>query len=92
MPFVKRDFLTAHLRARAIFQHYDGVLGVGRGHKISAGLPAAENAIVVFVDEKVPPDRVLHGQLIPAHFQGFPVDVRVPVLSIPQGQRPPERG
>ena len=78
---------AAHARAQAEFRPFRTVIGVGIGPKVVRGRVIADNAIVVLVDKKLPAKNVPKGELIPPVFEGFPTDVRVPVLQAP----PPKR-
>lgn len=72
------------LRARRAFLPFDEVVGVGYGPKLKDGKIVAHQAIIVFVDRKLPASKVRKGQSIPETFDGLPTDVRVPDL-VPGG-------
>lgn len=69
-------------RAREQFVRFASVLGVGVGPKLSGGQVVAAEAIVVLVDRKLQARQVARGELIPPVFEGFPTDVREPVLHV----------
>ena len=73
---------AAHGRARAAFLAFSDVLGVAVGPKGTAGRVTAPEAIVVLVARKLPRREVPRGELIPPVFDGFPTDVREPVLNV----------
>jgi hypothetical protein len=76
------------LRARRAFLPFHGVVGVGWGPKLAHGKVVAENAIVVYVERKLPAGEIREGQHVPAAFEGHPTDVRVPRLTPdPKGPR-----
>ena len=62
-------------KARKEFLHYEGVLGVGYGMKYVKEKESDVQAIVVFVEKKLPPDKVRKGELIPKMFSEFATDV-----------------
>ena len=68
--------------ARERFLAFSTVLGVGVGPKLSRGRVTAGDAIVVLVGRKLPQREVPQGELIPPTFDGFPTDVREPVLTV----------
>jgi len=72
----------AYLNAKEKFIQYDGILGVGYGTKITRGKAINNESIIVFVENKLPAKNVKKEQLIPATFEGFPVDVRIPKLNM----------
>lgn len=51
------------------------VLGVGIGHKIRGGEDTGELALNVFVSQKLPPDLLRPGQIVPPQIQEFKTDV-----------------
>ena len=52
-----------------------GVNGVGLGGRERAGRPTGQLVLKVFVDEKLPPDAVPEGGLVPEEVEGLPTDV-----------------
>ena len=67
-----------YLKVRDKFLESDGVLGVGFGGIERDGKYTGELGIVVLVDQKLPPDKVSKGQLLPKAASGVRVDVREP--------------
>ena len=67
--------------ARKRFLPFDGVVGVGWGAKLKEGKVVERQAIVVFVERKLPGAEIRDGQFIPAEFGGVATDVRVPQLT-----------
>ena len=53
-----------------------GVVGVDINEKVSNGRPTGELAIVVYVTQKKPKDKLKAGELIPARIDGIPTDVK----------------
>lgn len=84
---MNHEIYAARFRAREAFMRYAGVLGVGVGSKLTGGEVTAGDSIVVLVDRKLPARQVPRGEQIPPVFDGFPTDVRQPVLTVPP-QRP----
>lgn len=72
----------AFIKAKERFLPYDNVIGIGIGPKLRKGYLISSKAIVVLVTKKLPPDEVPKNQLIPQFFEGYPVDVHVPKLTI----------
>lgn len=81
---VNRSLQDAFTRGRAVFLQYDGVVGVGHGPKLKgrSRRVVSPESIIVLVERKLPPSEVPEGQLVPPNFEGFPTDVREPVLSV----------
>lgn len=88
---MNQELYAARSRARELFIRFGTVLGVGVGPKVAGGQVTAREAIVVLVGRKLPARRVPRGELIPLVFEGFPTDVREPVLTV-QPQRRAEKG
>jgi hypothetical protein len=88
---VNQELNAARSRARELFTRFGTVLGVGVGPKLTGGRVVASNAIVVLVGRKLPARQVPRGEVIPPVFEGFPTDVREPVLTV-QSPRRPEKG
>ena len=69
-----REVKAAHLSA---LMDKANVVGVGIGLRKRGGKLTDEPAIVVSVDEKLPPGEVSAEDEIPAELDGVPVDVQV---------------
>ena len=69
-------------KARKKFLPYNGVIGVGLGPKLRKGKVVSLDAIIVLVTKKLSMDEVPEDEQIPQFFEGFPVDVHVPRLTI----------
>lgn len=54
---------------------YPNVVGVGLGHKTTAGMRTKEPCLVVFVTEKLPLDQIPSAYRIPKRVAGLPTDV-----------------
>jgi hypothetical protein len=78
------------LRAWRAFLPFHGVVGVGWGPKLKRGKVMAQNAVIVFVERKLPAGKVREGQHVPPEFEGYPTDVRVPRL-VPDPKGPRDR-
>lgn len=76
----KAKWYAVAARAREKFLGLDGVLGVGPGVKFRKGKLLDQRAIVVLVERKLSEDSLDKAQLIPPSFEGFPTDVREPIL------------
>jgi hypothetical protein len=68
------------LRARRAFLAFHGVVGVGWGPKVTRDKVITQNAIIVFVERKLPATEIRDGEHIPPTFESYPTDVRVPRL------------
>lgn len=76
------------LRARRALLPFHGVVGVGWGPKLAGGKIVTYNAIIVFVERKLPAAEIRSGEQIAPSFEGYPTDVRVPRLTPdPKGPR-----
>ncbi|MCS7178093.1 MAG: hypothetical protein RML46_03020 [Anaerolineae bacterium] len=53
------------------------VVGVGIGLRQRGGQYTGELALIVSVTQKVPPEELAPGDLIPKEIEGIPVDVQV---------------
>ncbi len=51
------------------------VVGVGIGHKVTAGRATGPLCLVVMVTEKVPPEQLSSQDRVPAEIEGIPTDV-----------------
>jgi hypothetical protein len=51
------------------------VVAVGVGYRTRAGQPTSEVCIVVSVTQKIPTDRLQHGDVLPQMLEDVPVDV-----------------
>jgi hypothetical protein len=87
-----REIDTVWHVARRSFLRFDGVVGVGWGPKLREGKVIEQQALVVFVERKVPAREVPEGQFIPAEFRGVPTDVRVPQLTPARTEGAPTEG
>jgi hypothetical protein len=81
---------SAWLRARRAFLPFHGVVGVGWGPKVTRGRVVTQNAIIVFVERKLPAAQIRNGEHVPLAFEGYPTDVRVPRL-VPDATGPRDR-
>jgi len=70
-------------RIRAVKSAYESrlldmahVIGVGIGFRTRAGEPTTEPAIIVSVTDKLPPEQLRAGEMIPSELEGIPVDVQ----------------
>jgi len=70
-------FKAAVKRARAAFQAFDGVLGVGFGLREKGEQFEDDIAITVYVREKKSEDALAPAERIPPVFEDYPTDVRV---------------
>ena len=61
--------------AHKVFISYEGVLGIGYGTKRIKGKDTKTTAVVVFVEKKLPKEKVKKGELIPKTFASLPTDV-----------------
>jgi len=77
---------AAFIKAMVRFLPYDGVIGVGFGPKLKKGKIMRSDAIVVLVTKKLKEEEVPKDQQIPQFYEGFPVDVQVPTLTITKPQ------
>lgn len=75
------------LRARRAFLRFHGVVGVGWGPKLARGKVVEQNAVIVFVERKLPATEIRDGEQIPPLFERHPTDVRVPRL-MPDPEHP----
>jgi hypothetical protein len=73
-------FRRAYLQARRKYLNYGGILGVGYGPRVAGGKVTDELAIVVLVRKKKPASELSREELLPSNIDGFPVDVRQPVV------------
>lgn len=80
---MNHELFASQRRAWDRFLRFSTVLGVGVGPKVAGGRVTTREAIVVLVGKKLPRKDVPNGELIPPAFEGFPTDVREPVLMIP---------
>jgi hypothetical protein len=78
-------FAEAVARARVRFSNSPGVVHVAMGVKQRQGAFGGDIAIVVFVAEKLPLDRIAEAARIPAEFEGYPTDVRTVPRTVPGG-------
>ena len=69
---------NAYLKAKEAFTPLKGVIGVGYGPKFVKGKLVSDDAIIVFVEKKLPNEELLANQKVPDMFEGFPTDVREP--------------
>lgn len=53
-----------------------GVVGVDIAEKVSDGEPTGDLAIIVWVEEKLPPDELEEDELVPREVDGVPTDVQ----------------
>lgn len=70
-------------RIRAVKSAYESrllgmanVVGVGIGFRMKGGELTGEPAIIVSVSDKLPPEQLRSGEVIPAELEGVPVDVQ----------------
>lgn len=56
-------------------QKYDGLTAVGEGFKVQNGQTTNLPAIIIYVEEKKPPEQLLDGQLLPKALLGEATDV-----------------
>jgi hypothetical protein len=68
---------AAEIRARyeAELLRYPNVVAVGEGIQTKRGKPTGRSCIVVFVERKLPPDKLGEDELLPEELEGIPVDV-----------------
>ena len=79
---MNHELFASQRRAWDKFLRFSTVLGVGVGPKVTRRQVTAREAIIVLVGKKVPRKDVPKGELVPPVFEGFPTDVREPVLMI----------
>jgi hypothetical protein len=79
---MNHELLEAQRKARDKFLRFSTVIGVGVGPKVAGGQVTSRDAIVVLVTKKLPRKDVPKGELVPRMFDGYPTDVREPVLQI----------
>lgn len=70
-----RIYRQALQENRSRLLSYPNVVGVGLGHKTTAGMRTKEPCLVVFVTEKLPLDRIPSAYRIPKRVAGLPTDV-----------------
>ena len=58
---------TAYLKAKEAFTPLKGVIGVGYGPKFVKGKLVSDDAIIVFVEKKLPNEDLLTNQKVPGH-------------------------
>lgn len=68
---------AAEVRARyeAELLRYPNVVAVGEGIQTKKGIPTGRPCIVVFVERKLPPDKLKEEEKLPEELEGVPVDV-----------------
>ncbi len=68
---------AAEIRARheAELLRYPNVVAVGEGIQMKRGKPTGLPCIVVFVERKIPPDKLGEDEVLPEELEGIPVDV-----------------
>ena len=71
-----KDWSESHAKAKEELAKIPGVVGVGLGIKEVKGQLTQEVALIVYVREKMPSDRISLGDIIPAEFQGMMTDVQ----------------
>ncbi len=71
-----KDWWESHAKAREELATIPDVVGVGLGIKEVKGQLTEEVALIVYVREKMPSDRIGLGDIIPAEFQGMMTDVQ----------------
>ena len=54
---------------------YPNVVGVSEGTRIRGGMPTGERCVVVYVERKVPRDKLSPDEVLPSEVDGVPVDV-----------------
>ncbi len=64
---------NAHVNELMSMPH---VVGCGIGFRKVGGVQTSEIAVVVMVDEKLPPESLAPHELIPAELDGVPVDIQ----------------
>lgn len=52
-----------------------GVVGTGIGRKLAGGVPTEEEALIVFVDKKLPDDVIPKSAVLPNRINGIPIDI-----------------
>jgi len=62
-------------RHEAELLRYPNVVGVSTGMRTRHGVPGDEPCLVVYVERKLPPDRLGAGEQLPSELEGVPVDV-----------------
>jgi hypothetical protein len=83
---MKSQLHQVYLKAKNQFIKFEGVVGVGFGPKLRDNKEVVPEAIIIFVQKKLPKKEIPKGQLIPSVYQGFPTDVREPKLNIKRGK------
>jgi hypothetical protein len=71
-----KDWWESHAKAKEELAKIPGVVGVGLGIKEVKGQLTGEVALIIYVREKMPSDRISQGDIIPAEFQGMMTDVQ----------------
>jgi hypothetical protein len=72
----KKDWWKIHADAQKLLTKIPGVMAVGLGIKEVKGQLSDQPALIVYVRKKLPKDQVSRDQMIPANFQGMPIDVQ----------------
>jgi hypothetical protein len=75
-PLLKRA-QTVKRAHEARLMSIQNVIGVGIGYRQRRGHVTGELAIVVLVEDKVPPEELDQENIIPSVLDGIPVDVQV---------------
>lgn len=62
-------------RAGAALMRYPNVVGFSEGIRVRKGKPTGERCLVVYVERKVPRDKLDQDHVLPTQVDGVPVDV-----------------
>lgn len=62
-------------RHESALLRYPHVVGVSQGIRAKQGRPTGEPCLVVFVDQKIPAEKLDPGDVLPKEMEGIPVDV-----------------
>ena len=66
---------NVRIRYEAELMRYPNVIGVASGIRMKQGKPTEEYCIVVYVNQKIPPNQLNKDEILPSHVEGVPVDI-----------------